>query len=149
MLDIIIIICCISGGFALGKFVERRLGDKGRFYKDLTRYVLSLKENVGGRQLELAKFNEEFAQSCSKPFADYLLLGRLNVSLTKAQREDLRLFFDNLDCVSSQALLRHLECQGKILTAECDEVLSKETSKASVYGKLGMLLGAMLGILLV
>ena len=57
MIDIIIIICCILGGFALGKFLERRTIEKGKFYQDLTTYVMLLKYNVTCRQLELSGFN--------------------------------------------------------------------------------------------
>lgn len=149
MLDIIIIICCVLGGFALGKFLENKVGEKGKFYKDLTRYVAALKENVSGRQLEIAKFNDEFAKSCSKPFANYLQTSKLNLTLKKSQKENITFFFDNLDCASSQALIQHLDYQGKILIDDGKEVLDKEVVKASIYSKLGMLLGAMLGILLV
>lgn len=149
MIDIIIIICCVFSGFALGKFIENKICEKGKFYKDITRYVASLKDNVSGRQLELYKFNDEFAKSCCRPFAEYLYTGKLKLALKKTQKENITAFFDNLDCASSQALIQHLDYQGKILIDDGKEVLDKEVMKASIYSKLGMLLGAMLGILLV
>lgn len=149
MLDIIIIICCILGGFLLGKFIENKIIEKGKFYKDLTRYVSTLRENVSGRQLELFKFNEEFSKTCSKSFADYLRCGKLKLTLKKSQKENVEVFFNNLNCASSQALIQHLDYQGKILADDGKEIIDKEMGKASICSKLGMLLGAMLGILLV
>ena len=54
MINIIIIICCVFAGFAVGKFVEKRILEKGQFYQDLTTYMSLLSDNVNGRQLELA-----------------------------------------------------------------------------------------------
>lgn len=149
MIDIIIIVCCVLGGFALGKCFERGITDKGKFYQDATRYAASLKENVIGRQLEIAKFNEDFCETCSKSFAEYIADGKLRVRLTKLQKDNLSAFFNNLDCSSSQALIQHLDYHGKLLADETKNILDKEVAKASIYSKLGMLLGAMLGILLV
>lgn len=149
MLDIIIIICCVLGGFALGKCFEKGINEKGRFYQDATRYAASLKENVVGRQLEIARFNNDFGKTCGKAFAEYLADGKVKVRLTKLQKDNLSAFFDNLDCASSQELVQHLDYHGKLLTDETKNVLDKEVAKAAIYSKLGMLLGAMLGILLV
>jgi len=149
MIDIIIIICCVLGGFALGKYVENRIGEKGKFYQDLTRYTVALKDNVSGRQLELSKFNDEFCASCSKVFAEFLSTGKIKLRLSKSEKKNIDAFFDNLNCASSQALVQHIDYQGKILTENADDVINKQVAKASIYSKLGMLLGAMLGILLV
>lgn len=149
MLDIILVVCCILGGFAVGKYVESKIGEKGKFYKDLVRYVATLRDNVNGKQLELLQFNNEFAKSSCKSFAEYISTGKLRLRLSKAQRENVATFFDNLDCASSQALLQHLDYQGKILVEDGKSVLEREVAKASICSKLGMLLGAMIGILLV
>lgn len=149
MLDIIIIICCVLAGFALGKLIETKIGEKGKFYQDLTSYVSLLKDNVLGRQLEIASFNQEFAANSSKMFADYILNGKVKPHLSKTQKNNLSAFFDNLDCVSSQALVEHINYHGKVLESDAQNVLQGEVAKASVYSKLGMLIGAMIGILLV
>lgn len=149
MIDIIIIICCILVGFALGKFLERKVLEKGKFYQDLCAYVSLLKDNITGRQLQLSAFNESFAlNNSSKAFADYLLKREVKVHMTKLQRESLTAFF-NMDCVSSQAFVEHINYYEKILTEDAQKVLQGEVAKASIYYKLGMLLGAMVGILLV
>ena len=150
MIDIIIVICCILAGFALGKFIERRINEKGKFYRDLNSYVSLLKDNVTGQQLEIETFNKKIAtNSSSKVFADYIQSHELKIGLTKSQKSNLTGFFDNLDCASSQALLDHLNYYEKILEDDAQKVLQQDVAKASIYSKLGMLLGAMLGILLV
>ena len=149
MTDIILLICCILAGYALGKFFERKASEKGRFYRDLTSYITLLKDNVNGRQLELKNFNDEFTQNCGGAFANYLLNNRIKVRMTKSQKNNLTQFYDNLDCVSSKALVEHLDYYGRILSDDAQDVMKNEVAKASVYAKLGMLLGAMLGILLI
>lgn len=149
MFNIIIIICCILAGFALGKFVERKVAEKGKFYQDLTSYVALLKDNVSGRQLELTNFNKQFSQNCCKAFCDYITLGELKIRLSKVQKVNLTKFFDNTDCISSQALVEHIEYHGKILKDDAQKVMLDEVAKSTIYAKLGMLLGAMLGILFV
>lgn len=149
MLDIIIIICCILTGFAIGKFFERKISEKGRFYQDLTAYVALLKDNISNKQLELGRFNQEYSLKCSKLFADFITNGEIKLRLSKIQRDNISAFFDNLDCVSTRALEEHLDCSGRILIDDYNNVMQNEVAKSVIFSKLGMLLGAMLGILLV
>lgn len=149
MIDIIIVIGCILGGFVIGKFFERRISEKGAFYKDLTRYLSLLKDNVNGKQLELSGFNEEFSKNCGRSFADFIATKQLKLKIAKPQKDNISSFFDHLDCVSSQALVEHINYYGKILADDAEDVFRNEVAKSSIYGKLGMLLGAMLGILLI
>lgn len=136
-------------GYAIGKYFQRRAYDKGKFYQDLTAYLTLMKDNVTGRQLEMMAFNHEFAKSSCQSFADYIVNGELKIGLSKAQKENLIAFFGNLDCVSSQVLVDHINYHGKILTDDAQTVLQKEVVRSSIYSKIGMLLGAMLGILFV
>lgn len=145
----IIIICCVLAGFAIGKYIEKRVAEKGKFYQDLTMYVTLLKDNVTGRQLELATFNAEFAKNSGNAFASFILNRELKIHLSKIQKDNLYAFFDNLDCVSSQALVEHINYHGKILENESQKIFQNEVAKSSIYSKLGMLFGAMLGILFV
>lgn len=149
MTDILIIICCTLIGYALGKYVERKICDKGKFYQDLTSYIMLLKDNVSGRQLELSSFNTEYSKNSGKIFSEYLLNSNLKVNLNKSQKENLTAFFNNLDCVSSKALVEHIEYYGKILNDDSQAVLQNEVAKRAIYSKLGMLLGAMVGILFI
>ena len=148
MTDIIIIICCTLCGFACGKYVEKRIKRKGQFYNDLTRYVMLLKINVEGRRLELPQFNEEFAARCSQVFADYLREGKISCSLNSGQKNNVSNFFDNLSCASSEELDKHIEYHSALLNADAKQVAESEVAKASVYVKLGLLFGLMVGIVL-
>ncbi|MCM1534002.1 MAG: hypothetical protein NC099_05045 [Corallococcus sp.] len=149
MTDIILFVACALLGYAVGKYFEKRVKEKGDFYSDLKRYVALFRENIVGRQVELNKFNEEFCSACSDGFAAYIACGKIKCRLTTAQRNNLSAFFDNLDCVSSQQLGNHLDYSFKILSDDCNAVLSNEVAKSNVYGKLGLLFGAMVGIVLI
>lgn len=148
MIDIIIVVCCILGGFAIGKFFENRASSKSKFYMDLVRYMSALNENIVGRQLEIAQFDQQFALNCSKEFGEYLINGQLKLNIAKPQRDNIETFFENLSCSGSKSLSNHIAFYSKIFVNDANEIQS-ELSKAAIYGKLGMLLGAMIGILLI
>ena len=148
MSNIIILIACTLCGFACGKYIEKRIKRKGEFYNDLTRYVMLLKINVEGRKLEISRFNEEFSSQCSAIFADYLLDGKIKCSLNAMQKGNVTKFFDNLSCASSEELDKHIEYYSAVLGSDAKQVNEGEVAKASVYVKLGVLFGMMVGIVL-
>ena len=147
MLDIIILIACALCGFACGKYLEKRVKRKGEFYFDLQRYVTLLKVNVEGKQVELSAFNEEFCQNCSETFCQYIQENKVKCALSPLQKSNVAGFFDNIGCVSSQALIRHIDYHKAVFEADAKNI-SSEVSKASIYTKLGILLGVMVGIVL-
>ena len=148
MIDIIILIACTLCGFACGKYLEKRIKRKGEFYSDLTRYVMLLKINVEGRKLELARFNEEFVEQCGTIFAEYLRDGKIRCGLSAMEKNNVEKFFDNLSCASSEELGKHIEYYTALLNSDAKRVTEGEVAKASVYVKLGVLLGMMVGIVL-
>lgn len=148
MTDIIILIACTLCGYACGKYLERRVKNKGVFLADLNRYVSLLKVNIEGRQLELSKFNSEFCRNCSQVFQEYLASSKIKCSLPTAQKESVASFFSNLSCSSSQALTRHLEYYSTVFADMEKQFNDKEMPTLSMYVKLGILLGVMLGIVL-
>lgn len=147
MLDIIILIACALCGFAWGKYLEKRVRRKGEFYSDLQRYVTLLKVNVEGKQVELSVFNEEFCQNCSDTFCQYLQEDKLKCALSALQKSNVHSFFDNIGCVSSQELIRHIDYYKTVFETDAKKI-TDEVSKASIYTKLGILLGVMIGIVL-
>ena len=147
MTDIIVLIACTLCGFAVGKYVEKRVKRKGEFYNDLTRYVMLLKVNVEGRKVELADFNREFTSQCSSVFADFIDGGKIACSLSGVQKDTVTKFFGNLSCSSSEELSKHIEYYNTVLAADSKQV-TDEVAKASVYVKLGILFGLMVGIVL-
>ena len=148
MIDIIIIIACTACGYLCGKFLERRIKRKGEFYRDLNRYVALLKVNVEGRQVELADFDDEFCQECSELFSHYLIERKLKCALSSLQKSNITAFFSNIGCVSSQDLIRHIDYY-KVVFESDGKAISDEVSKSSIYSKLGILLGVMVGIVLI
>lgn len=148
MIDIIIILACSMCGFALGKCALIRVKCKSEFYDDLERYLTLLKINIEGRQVELSVFDRDFATNCSNIFAEYLATRKLKCSVSSIQRNNLNNFFSNLDCSCSQQLTKHLECYNMIFTSDIS-VARDEAKKGSIYPKLGILLGVMVGIILI
>ena len=147
MIDIIILIACTLCGFACGKYIEKRAKRKGEFYSDLVKYLTLLKINVDGRKLELNDFNADFTKQCSKPFAEFLQNRKLKCSLNALQKSNLDKFFDNISCASSTELNKHIEYCSGVLSNDAT-LIESEVAKASVYAKLGLLLGLMAGIVL-
>ncbi|MCH5151174.1 MAG: hypothetical protein J1F65_00750 [Clostridiales bacterium] len=147
MLDIIILIACALCGYACGKYLEKRIKRKGEFYSDLNRYVALLKVNVEGRQVELSTFDSEFTTNCSPTFREYLQNRKWKCSLTAAQKSEVSSFFDNMDCVSSQQLRKHIDYYATLFETS-KQTVEKEVTKSSIYVKLGILLGVMVGIVL-
>lgn len=148
MTNIILLIACSLCGYACGKYLENRIKRKGEFLSDLNRYVTLLKVNVEGKQLELSEFNAQFGSSCSEIFKEYLLDGKLKCTLSKLQRESVEMFFSNLSRSSSQELTKHLEYYGAVFESMDKQFTQKEIAGASMYVKLGILLGVMIGIVL-
>lgn len=134
-------------GYALGKYLEKRSVEKGQFYQDLRKYVSQLKENIGGRNLEIDSYNSSFASNSSRIFADYLMAGKIKCRLSDTQKNNLNEFFGSLDCVSSEQLSAHIEYYEKVLLEDLRYVQEKEVARAAVYGKVGALIGAIIGIL--
>ena len=147
MTNIILLLACSLCGFAIGKYLEKRIKRKGEFYNDLTRYVALMKINIKGRKVELAKFNAEFAVGSSKVFADYVIDGELKCALKQSQKNNVTQFFENMSCATSDALEKHIEYYAEIFATDAKDI-TKEVASVSIYSKLGLLLGMIVGILL-
>ena len=78
-------------------------------------------------------------------FADYLSESKLP-QMNALQKKLMADFFGNLDCVSGNELLQHME-MFETQFADCLKDCDAEAKKSSVYVKTGLLLGAMAGIL--
>lgn len=128
-----------------GVYLKKRAVKKSELFSDIVRYCSALQLNVTGKQLELAAFDAEFAKNCSAPFCEALT--QKNYSYCSAlQKKRLDDFFSNLDCVGGDALLEHLRFFQKQFEADFSESAAA-AKKASLYVKLGLLLGVMVGIL--
>lgn len=148
MLDIIIVIGCSMCGFAVGIYLERRARTQSTFYSDLTKYVELFGLNIEAKQMPLNVFNENFAATSSSVFADYLTQNKLQMRLSSSQKKDIDSFFADLGSLGSQELTKHILYYKGVFASRSKEAADK-WSKASIYPKLGVLLGVMVGILLI
>lgn len=148
MLDIVIIITTSVCGFFVGKFLEKRSAQKKIFYSDMLRYIDQFAFNVKNMQKELGVFDNEFSRDCSEVFRAYLKESKFLFRISKSSKTALADFRKDLNCISSEELLKRLDYYKGIFSAEFNAVCD-EYKKSAIYSKLGILLGVMVGILLI
>lgn len=145
MSNIILLICCISIGFLVGNVFRKQCVWEADLLGDAVKYVAALKLNVGGRRAELTKFNEEFLEEASDAFRCYFQ-GTNKVRLQSERKKHLQKFFANVDCASAEQLLQHLDFYHEIFLGDF-EVCRQRKKTSAIYVKLGLLCGAMVGVL--
>ncbi len=145
MSNIILLICCISVGFLVGNVFRKQCVWEADLFGDAVKYVATLKLNVAGRRVELAQFNQEFLLEASDAFRCYMQ-GASKVHLSSERKKHLQNFFTNVDCASAEQLLQHLDFYHEIFLADF-EVCRQRKKTSAVYVKLGLLCGAMVGVL--
>lgn len=148
MLNIIIIIICSVCGYCVGKFFENRVACKGMFYRDLLRYLDMLKLNVTTKQVELDEFNEQFCCNSSQVFSFYVNSGESSMKLSASEKTEIENFFSAIKRVNSAELLKNIEYYSKVFSGVYNDSVEPEIKKSSVYSKLGILCGVIVGILL-
>lgn len=148
MIDIIVFLICTLCGYVIGKYIERQVRAKAAFFADASRYVSLFGINIDGRQLDVTAFNKEFVENCSESFANFLQIRNAPWRLSNAEKQQLRWIYEGLGAMSSDELKKQLDFRS-VFIAEQNKKYSEQASKASVYPKLGVLLGAMAGILFI
>lgn len=147
MLNIIIILACSISGFCIGKYFQGRIAKRGDFYKDLRRYLETLRLNVTTRQVEIGDFNNNFVTCCSNTFSSYIVNKEYQVKVSSSEKTEVENFFSSINCVSSVELLKNIDYYTKIFDSKYNGEILLEIKKASLYPKLGILCGVMIGIL--
>ncbi len=148
MIDIVVLVACTLCGYVIGKYFEKQIRIKSAFFFDVNKYLSLFEVNIDGRQLEIDEFNKEFAENCSAAFLEYLGSGKTKCRLSTIEKKELKLLFDSFEAVSSQELKKQISFQRYFFT-EQNNRYSEQASKASIYPKLGILLGVMVGIVLI
>ena len=145
MSGILLLICCILCGFCVGLFLQRRERDNVTFVEDLLRYIDLLRVNIDTERKSLAAFDSEFVARCGKQFSDYRSgTGGAPCKRTGKLADD---FFDGVvACNNSQQLAKHLDYYKAVVAAQLAEMTCGGKRK-DLYVKLGLLLGAMVGLL--
>ncbi len=147
MTDILLLICCIFVGLLLGLFLQRRERERSEFVKDLSNYVDLLRLNLDTKRRPIKEINKEFGEKCGKAFRAYLTDPTANIPTDKQLRADVVAFTQGLSCGSSAELAKHLDYYGKMFAELADKAEKEGKSKSGLFVKLGLLLGAMVGIL--
>lgn len=145
MTNIILLICCIFMGYLLGRGAQKQVIARAELFSDAVKYVEFFRLNVDGKRMEVARFNEEFLKDCSEPFRHYLTKGG-GCRLSAAQSKHLKDFFQNVDCATSEMLLQQLNFYDKIFHDDWN-LCRESANKSALFVKIGLLCGAMVGIL--
>ena len=149
MTDILLLICSIFVGLLLGLFLQRREKEANEFVKDLSSYVQILRLNLDTKRRPIKEINKEFMDSCGKGFKLFLQAPySTKIPVDKQLRTDVIMFVDGLRCDSSAELVKHLDYYGTLFSLRSDKVDNEAKKKSGLFVKLGLLLGAMVGILL-
>ncbi len=149
MTEIVILFCTITCGILVGSYLQERLRAKITFCEDLSRYVSLLRVNVRSRQKCIKDFNAEFSLGCSKIFGEYICgVEKQNAVLSKQDRKTLSTFLKEINCMSADELNKQLEYYQKVFDELKINIEQQAKQKSGLYIKLGALIGAMIGILL-
>ena len=92
MTDIIVLICCILGGFFVGRYTQSVINAKNLFYLDTLKYIENLQLNIKTKQIGISSFNQEYSKICTSEFKAFLLDNKIEVRLSPAERKNI-LFF--------------------------------------------------------
>ena len=115
--------------------------------KDLSNYVALLRLNLDTKRRPIKEINKEFGEKCGKAFRTYLTDPTAYIPTDKQLRADVVAFTQGLSCGSSSELAKHLDYYGKMFAELADKAEKDGKSKSGLFVKLGLLLGAMVGIL--
>lgn len=148
MTGILVLICCILCGFCVGLFLQRRQTEQVAFLTDLTNYLSLLRVNVDGKRLPLPQFDSQFCQRAGESFKQYLC-GNKSVPLSATDGKIVASFFDGLKCNTGAELVRHIEYYQQVFAQVSARYLQNAEKQRGMYIKLGVLLGAMIGVLFV
>lgn len=130
----------------MGLFLQRRERDCVTFVEDLLRYIDLLRVNIDTERKSLAAFDSEFISRCGKQFSDYRS-GTGGGAPNKRTGKLADDFFDGVvACNNSQQLAKHLDYYKAVVAAQLAE-MSCGGKRKGLYVKLGLLLGAMVGLL--
>lgn len=146
MSGILLLICCILSGFFVGLFLQRRKAEQVAYLKDLTNYLSLFRANVNSKRIPLPRFNQDFAKRCSSTFAESLQ-GDISLPFPKNDAQQIIAFFDGLTCANSIELGKHLDYYEKVFAQMANGYFTQADKQKGMYVKLGILTGAMVGVL--
>ncbi len=150
MTDIILLILATALGFMAGKYFEGRLRKRERLFFDLYRYVTLLKVNIGYRQLTLDEFIKQFSDSAVSGCFSAVMEGDFSHSgLKREEIGDVSAFLKGLGTENRESLEKHLEYYETVFHDALTAAQNDFKTKGKVCGKVGLLLGITLGLMLI
>lgn len=150
MTDIVVIFCCSLLGYIIARLINNRLRNREMVYEQLALFAHDLANNVQHEKQTLYSF----VSSSNKSYRDTILqlLDNNKVdccSMPSSALEEIRQFIAGLDATNSSALLLHLARYSEIFDNQYSALHSANKTQCSVNGKVGILLGAVLALLLI
>ena len=148
MTDIIVLICCILGGFFVGRYTQSVINAKNQFYLDTLKYIENLQINIKTKQIGISSFNQEYSKICTSEFKAFLLDNKIEVRLSRAERKNILSLTNTMLDTSSDTLFSNLSFVSKLINDDYQLFYNSKFLKSKVYDKIGLLVGAIVGILL-
>ncbi len=149
MTDIIVFLMCALAGFLVGNYLKKQSIHKNFFYLDSIKYIKLLLTNIDTKQVVLNDFNADYCISCCKDFNEFISLGKMPSYLLKTEK---KLFNDlqySLTNTIRDKMIINLNFLLEQINGQYEEFVSSKFTQAKVYEKIGLLCGAMIGILLI
>lgn len=148
MTDIILLICCILAGFFVGRYTQSVINTKNLFYLDTLKYIENLQINIKTKQIGIPSFNQEYSKICTSEFKAFLFDNKIEVHLSRAERKNILSLTNTMLDTSSDTLYSNLSFVSKLINDDYQLFYNSNFLKSKVYDKIGLLLGAIVGILL-
>lgn len=153
MTDIVIIFCSIGIGFACSCYANRQLHTEERLYKDLIVYCHGMINNLSLDRKTIIDYyafrQDSFDTEFRRLFESYYTANVAKVKIKYKLKKEIAFFFENLSCLNSGSLKKHLELHLALFESEYKRCYSENAQKNSAYLKLGILLGLGVGLLLI
>lgn len=148
MTDILVLFFSIGSGFCVGKYLRDRLWDKNQFYLEVIKYTKLLIANIQSKQIELDIFNKSFCSSCNSTFCNFILSGVVPSYFNKSDSAFFTRYYGSLKDSASNKLLPTLQFDLQQLDALYHTFSIDKLKYSKIFVQLGLLCGAIIGILL-
>ena len=155
MIDIVVLILCVFVGFVLGRRSERMLFNKERLFTSMHDFARNLLYNARYTKLPLKEFVENYnAGNGAEVFSqcvDRYFYGKdiaISAKLTAQQQKYIEDFWHNLSALNTEQFVGHVEYYGNYFADQSEKLRKECADKASLGPKLGILIGAIVGLML-
>lgn len=128
--------------------MQSAINAKNLFYLDTLKYIENLQINIKTKQIGISLFNQEYSKICTSEFKAFLLDNKIEVRLSRAERKNILSLTNTMLDTSSDSLYSNLSFVSKQINDDYQLFYNSMFLKSKVYDKIGLLVGAIVGILL-